>query len=213
MQRVSLLLENECNKSKHKICVIGAGGHGKVIADIALKNGYKDINFLDDNVTGTCLGFPIVGKVELVGAMDAEFVIAIGNNKTRKMVAEAHDVKWATLIHPSAQIGMGVEIGEGTVVMAGAVINPGARIGRHCIINTCSVVEHDNVLEDFVHISPNAALSGTVHVGRGTHIGVGATVRNNITIGNDTMIGAGAVVVKNISGGGVYVGIPAHSTK
>ena len=192
-----------------RLIIIGAGGHGKVVADIALKNGYKDICFLDDNTTGTCLGFPIIGKVDLVGGLNAEYIIAIGSNKIRETVAEAHDVKWATLVHPSAQIGADVQIGEGTVVMAGAVINPGAKVGRHCIINTCAVVEHDNVLEDFVHISPNAALGGTVHVGRGTHIGIGAAVRNNITIGNDTVIGAGAVVVKNISGG-TYIGVPAR---
>lgn len=196
----------------NRLIIIGAGGHGKVIADIALKNGYEEISFVDDNAEGSCLGFPIIGTVERLEELNdgsTDFVIAVGDNAVRRKIAESHAVGWTKLIHPSAQIGFGAKIGAGTVVMAGAVINPDARIGRHCIINSCSVIEHDNRLGDFIHVSPNAALSGTVTVGDNTHIGIGAAVRNNITIGENTVIGAGAVVVKNISGGGTYIGIPA----
>lgn len=196
-----------------RLVIIGAGGHGKVIADIALKSGYKDICFVDDNVGGDCMGYPIIGKscnLEQLNNGETDFVIAIGDNQIRKRIAEQHKLNWVTLVHPSAQIAYGVQIGIGSVVMAGAVINPAATIGRHCIINTCAVIEHDNQLSDYVHVSPNATLGGTVHVGSCTHIGIGTTVRNNISIGENTMIGAGSVVVKEISGGGVYIGIPAH---
>lgn len=195
----------------NRLVIVGAGGHGKVIADIALKNGYTDISFVDDNATGKCLNFPIIGTSEKLKAMNdtkTDFVIAVGNNHIRKKIAESHDLNWVKLIHPSAQIAYGVEIGEGTVVMAGVVINSDAKVGMHCIINSCAVIEHDNRLGDFVHISPNAVLGGTVYVGDNTHVGIGTTVRNNVTIGENTVIGAGAVVVKNISGG-IYVGIPA----
>lgn len=196
-----------------KLVIIGAGGHGKVIADIALKNGYTDIVFVDDNSKGECMGFPIVGTssdVEKLKNANTEFVIGIGNNAVRKTFAEKFDLNWATLIHPSAQIGVNVSVGKGTVVMAGAVINVCASIGEHCIINTCAVVEHDNVINDFVHISPNAALGGTVHVGERTHIGIGATVKNNIDVCPDVVVGAGAVVVKNTSLSGTYIGVPAR---
>lgn len=197
----------------NRLVVIGAGGHGKVIADIALRNGYSDLSFVDDYATGQCMNFPIIGNTELLENLNdgkTDFVIAIGNNKTRSMIAERYHVHWVKLIHPSAQIAYGVEIGEGTVVMAGAVINPDAKVGKHCIVNTCAVVEHDNCLGDYVHVSPNAALGGTVHVGRKSHIGIGAAVRNNITIANDTVIGAGAVVVKDLTEGTTYIGIPAR---
>ncbi len=199
-----------------KLYIIGAGGHGKVLADIAVKCGYTEIAFLDDHATGDCMGVPIVGvgmDIDALAAPDVEFIIAVGNNATRKRIAEAHDVRWATLIHPSAQIGMHVSIGCGTVVVAGAVVNPCATVGKHCIINTCAVVEHDNVLEDYVHISPNAALGGTVTVGECTHIGIGASVRNNIRICGDSIIGVGAVIVKDIDEAGVYVGDSGRKIK
>ncbi len=198
----------------NRLVIVGAGGHGKVIADIALKNGYQDIRFIDDNAVGECMGFPIIGKsrdLEQLNDGKTDFVIAVGNNEIRKKIAESHDVNWVTLIHPSAQIGANVSIEHGTVVMAGAVVNACASIGRHCIINTCAVVEHDNALGDYVHISPNASLGGTVHIGECTHVGIGATVINNINICSHCRIGAGAVVVKEIVEAGLYLGIPSRN--
>ena len=110
----------------NRLIIVGAGGHGKVVADIALKNGYRDICFVDDNAVGECLGYPIIGtsaNLEHLNDGKTDFVVAVGDNKTRKMIAESHDIKWVTLIHPSAQIGANVKIGKGTVVMAGAAIN------------------------------------------------------------------------------------------
>ena len=195
----------------NRLVIIGAGGHGKVIADSAWKNGYTNICFVDDNATGDVMGFPIIGtsiEIERLNDGNTDFVIGIGNNATRKLIAEKYDVNFVTLVHPSAQIGVNVSIGKGTVVMAGAVINPCAMVGEHCIINTGAIVEHDNVIEDYAHISPNAALGGTVRVGECTHIGIGATVKNNTEICSDCTIGAGAVVVKNIKEPGTYVGVP-----
>ena len=196
----------------NRLIVVGAGGHGKVIADIALKNEYSDIYFIDDNVSGECMGFPIIGTSEKLEALNdgkTDFVIGIGKNVTRRRVAQTHDVPWVTLIHPSAQIAYGVSIGKGTVVMAGAVINACAKVGEHCIVNTRAVIEHDNVLENFVHISPSATLGGTVSIGEGSHIGICASVRNNISICSDCTVGVGAVVVKDIEKSGTYIGVPA----
>lgn len=195
----------------NRLIIIGAGGHGKVIADNAIKNGYTDICFVDDHATGTCMGFPIAGTGADVSSLDdgkTDFIIGVGNNEIRKRIAEAHDVNWVTLVHPSAQIGACVSIGKGTVVMAGAIINPCASIGEHCIINTGAIVEHDNVIGDYAHISPNVALGGTVRVGDLTHVGIGAVVRNNIQICGMSTIGAGAVVVKDIDHCGTYIGVP-----
>ena len=195
----------------NRLIIIGAGGHGKVVADNAIKNGYTDICFVDDHATGTCMGFPIVGTGADVSSLDdgkTDFIIGVGNNEIRKRIAQAHDVNWVTLVHPSAQIGACVSIGKGTVVMAGAIINPCASIGEHCIINTGAIVEHDNVIGDYAHISPNVALGGTVRVGDLTHVGIGAVVRNNIRICGMSTIGAGAVVVKDIDHCGTYIGVP-----
>lgn len=196
-----------------RLIIIGAGGHGKVLADIAMKIGYQQVRFLDDCQTGTCMGLPILGtSAQWATFQDGNtaFVIGIGNNGVRQRLSQQWDMPWATLIHPSAQIGANAVIGPGTVVMAGAVINPCAVIGSHCIVNTGAVVEHDNVLEDYVHISPKAALGGTVRVGELTHIGIGAVVKNNVDICSQCVIGAGAVVVKNIEASGTYIGVPAR---
>ena len=200
----------------NKLIIIGAGGHGKVISDLALKIGYSDISFIDDKAVGDCIGFRIIGAccdIESFDDGETDFVIGIGDNCIRKLIAESHNVNWTTLVHPSAQIGLNVTFGNGTVVMAGTVVNACATIGKHCIINTSSVVEHDDLVRDYVHISPRAVLGGTVTVDDCTHIGIGSTVKNNIYICKDCIIGAGSVVVKDISESGTYIGVPARKYK
>ncbi len=195
----------------NRLIIIGAGGYGKVIADNALKNGYRNICFVDDDVTGEVLGFPIIGTsgdIERFDDGNTDFIIGIGDNSIRKAIAEMYQVKWVSIIHPSAQIAFNAKIGKGTAIMANAVINISATIGEHCIINTGAVVEHDNVIEDYVHISPRAALGGTVHVAAFTHIGIGTTVKNNTYICSACIIGAGALVVKDIEEPGTYIGVP-----
>ena len=194
----------------NRLIIIGASGHGKVVADIAALNGYKDIVFLDDDESiRECAGYPVIGKS--TEAPDGEIFVAVGNADTRKWLMELYkDRVLPVLIHPNAVVAEGVEISVGSVVMAGAVINPGARIGKGCIINTSSSVDHDCIVEDFCHVSVGAHLSGTVVVGTGTWIGTGAIVSNNINICGGCMIGAGAVVIKNIDEPGTYIGIPAR---
>lgn len=195
-----------------EVVIIGAGGHGKVIADIIEKNGDKVCGFLDDGAEKTeIFGYPILGKTQDCGKFaDKEFFIAIGNNSVRKKIAQANaKLKFYTAIHPNAVISRGVEIGTGTCVMAGCVINANTKIGEHSIINSGSVVEHDNILEDFVHLSPGAVLCGTVSVGECTHIGAGVTVKNNVSIAGKTVIGVGAAVVNDIETPGTYCGVPA----
>lgn len=200
-----------------RLLIIGAGGHGKVVANIAACMGYKNIAFLDDiSKEKLCMGYPIVDKAifsEKYATTDTQFFVAIGDPKARKQIQKKltkGNLSIATLIHPQAVIGKSVVVGEGTVIMPGAVINPDSRIGVGCIINTGATVDHDNYLEDYVHISVGSHLAGTVHVGEETWIGAGAVVSNNINICGHCMIGAGAVVVRDISRSGTYIGVPAH---
>lgn len=194
------------------VVIIGASGHGKVIADTVLKSGDKVVGFLDDGVKkGTqIVGFSVLGKTEdYKNYADCEFVIAIGDSYIREKIANELPVKWYTAIHPTAVISsLDVEIGEGTVVMANAVINSSAKIGKHCIINTGAIVEHDNVLEDYVHLSPNVVLSGIVKVGKSTHIGAGSCTKQVLNIASDCVFGAGSVIVKDITESGTYAGVP-----
>lgn len=200
------------------VIVIGAGGHARVIADIIKKSGDEIVGFLDDNadIQGkTIFDGKIVlgdtGEESVKKYSDFYFIIGIGNNKVRKIISEKYPyLKWYTAIHPNAIIGTDVFVGDGTVIMAGVVINTGTVVGRHCIVNTCSSLDHDNILEDYVHISPGSHLAGTVKINEGTWICAGVTVINNITIGKNNIIGAGATVIKSIEEDNLtYVGVPA----
>lgn len=193
----------------NRLIIIGASGHGKVVADIAELNGYKDIVFLDDNErVKECAGYPVIGKSD--EAPDGEVFVAIGNAIIRKSLMEMYkDRVQPVLIHPNAVIAKKVTIGSGSVVMAGAIINPGAAIGQGVIINTGSSVDHDCNIGDYCHVSVGAHLCGAVFVGGKTWIGAGATVINNVSICENCIIGAGAIVVRGIFISGTYVGIPA----
>ena len=198
-----------------KLTIIGASGHGRVIADIARLNGYDEIEFLDDNKElKFCGKYPVVGNSEKAKDVQNDMIVGIGNAKIRQQIMEQlSDKHLVTLIHPNAVIAEDVVIGKGSVVMAGTVINPGAVIGKGCIVNTCSSIDHDCNVNDFVHVSVGAHLCGTVTVEESTWIGAGATVSNNIMICSNCTIGAGAVVVKNIDKNGTYIGVPARVIK
>lgn len=200
------------------LIIIGAGGHGKVAADIAFKVGYKNIIFFDNNDSiKECSSFRVLGKLDMSEKYKCwDFFVAIGNAYRRQEISEILNEKECnivSLIHPNAVISRRVKVGNGTVVMAGAVINSDAVIGDGCIINTASSVDHDCVVEDYAHISVGAHLAGSVFIGKKTWIGAGATVSNNIRICGECMVGAGAVVIKNIDKKGTYVGVPAVKIK
>ena len=202
---------------KGKLLIIGASGHGKVIADIAIKMGkWQSIAFLDDNINiKSSLGMKVVGKTEdaFKYINDSDIFVGIGNNGTREKIQERLELEGASipvLIHPKAIIGEQVKLGAGTAIMAGAVINCCTCVGKGCIINTGATIDHDNVLGDYVHISPGVNLAGTVNIGKGSWLGIGSTVINNISIVDGCRIGAGAVVIRDKTETGTYVGVPAR---
>lgn len=199
-----------------RLVIIGAGGHGKVVADAALKTrNYTDIIFLDDNNEMVeCNGFPIMGKCSEVDKYmkDSTIFVAVGGTEIRQKIQEQLQMmraSIATVVHPEAVIGRNVTIGDGTAVMAGVVINSGSIIGKGCIINTCSSVDHDCQIAEYVHVAVGAHLAGNVEIGARTWIGAGVTVSNHIHICHDCMVGAGAVVIRDIKESGTYVGVPA----
>ena len=198
-----------------KLTILGASGHGRVVADIARLNGYDTIEFLDDDETRSACGrYPVVGKCDRGTNVQGDLFIAIGNAAVRKKYTEKYrDHPLPVLVHPDAVIAEDAEIGAGTVIMAGAVVNPGASVGKGCIVNTCSSVDHDCRVGDYVHIAVGAHLCGTVSVGEGTWIGAGSIVSNNVSVCGGCMIGAGAVVVRDITEAGTYLGVPAKKKK
>jgi len=202
---------------KDKLIIIGASGHGKVVADIAIKmNKWQSIAFLDDDESiKTSMGLEVIGNTAeaFTYKEEADFFVAIGSNATREKIQEKlieQGLSVVSLIHPSAVIGTDVEIGIGSVVMAGVVVNSSSRIGKGCIVNTSSSLDHDNVIKDYVHISPGVMTAGSVEIGKSTWLGIGSVVSNNVNICSGCKVGAGAVVVKDITEPGTYVGVPVR---
>lgn len=200
-----------------KLVIFGGGGHAKVVADIAMKNGFKIEGFLDDNSSvSSVMGYPVLGKIDdCVRFKDTcAFAIGIGNNAVRKKIFEKYaDFDYPVLIHPTANIGIETKIGKGTVVMPMAVINACTEIGEFSVINSCAVVEHDCKIGDFTLIAPNATICGTVTVGSQAWLGAGCVINQTIKICNGVTVGSGAVVTKDITEQGTFVGVPVTKIK
>lgn len=198
--------------------IYGAGGHSKVILDLAECLG-RTITKVYDDFPERLHHFSHGDRPDLscdksdFFSDDDPLIIAIGNNLTRSQLANSVDARFETLVHPSAVVSAYATLGSGTVVNAGGIVQAGATVGRHVIINTGALVDHDNVIGDFVHISPNVSLTGHVEIGEGTHIGAGAVVIPRIKIGKWCIIGAGAVIIKDVPDYSVVVGNPGRIIK
>ena len=194
-----------------RLVILGAGGYGRVVEEIAAACGYSDMIFLDDAYKSVAKASgPISSYTKYL--TDCEFFVAIGNNAIRERISEdllRDGAEIVTIAHPSAVISKSAQIGKGAFVGAGVVVNTGAVIGDGVILNTCCSVDHDCNVENYCHISVGSHLAGTVNVGKGTFVCVGATVINNVSICERCTIGAGAVVVNDITESGTYVGVPA----
>ncbi|MDO4879266.1 MAG: acetyltransferase [Neisseria sp.] len=203
--------------TRKKLAIVGAGGHGKVVAATALAAAlWTEIVFVDDEAEGEILGLPVSGCTGLLGMsiLPAEYdlAVAVGNNAARERLCRrfaALGFALPAVVHPSTVIAPDVEIGAGCVVFAQAVIQPCCRIGDGAIINTAATVDHDCVLGGFVHVSPGAHLAGGTQVGGGSWIGIGACTRQLIRIGTNVVVGAGAAVVSDVADGLTVVGNPA----
>jgi sugar O-acyltransferase (sialic acid O-acetyltransferase NeuD family) len=204
-----------------KLLVFGAGGHGKVVADVARSAGWEVAGFVDDAAErqGTTIwGLPVGSLATLRAAAPAPwpmvFALGVGDNAARarchaRLLDAGFEV--VTVVHATAAIAPTADLGPGTVVMANASVNPDARLGPGCIVNTGAVVEHDCVLEAYVHLSPNAALGGNVTIGARTHLGLGAVALPGTRIGAEVRVGAGAAVIRDTEDGVTVVGVPART--
>lgn len=204
------------------LVIVGASGHGLSVCDAAQKAGRHVVGFLDGRkIAGTCHGgVRVLGPEDQLSALVAadeslECVVAIGDNSVREAcVRRLEDlcpvVRFATVIHPWSCIAHEVEVGSGTVILAGVILNVGVRIGRHCLLNTGSQLDHESELGDYASFAPRAATGGNVVIGRCSAVCIGATIIHGVKIGGNTVIGAGAVVLKDVPANAVAYGSPAR---
>jgi sugar O-acyltransferase (sialic acid O-acetyltransferase NeuD family) len=205
-----------------RVIVLGAGGHGQVVADILLSardagEAVELLGFLDDDpgLTGASVGgLPVLGQAGDLDRIPHDAVIlGIGDNRTRQRLMAAllkSGEHFTVARHPSAIIARNVTIGAGSMICAGAVVNTGSSIGRGTILNTHCSVDHHNQIGECVHVAPGAHLGGDVIVEDGALIGIGATVMPQQRVGAWSCVGAGAVVTKSVPPGATVAGVPAR---
>ncbi|MDE7382124.1 MAG: acetyltransferase [Muribaculaceae bacterium] len=182
--------------------IIGAGGHARVVAELAAECGYEIEGFLgledcDLEIEG----------VRIPSVVDTPMLLAVGDNRRRRIIGENLKAEYPVVLSRRSYISPTALVGEGSVLMPLAAVQCGVKIGRHCIINTGAVVEHDCRIGDYSHISPNATLCGGVETGENVWVGAGATVLPGVKIGKGAVIGAGAVVVHDVAEGVTAKGV------
>ena len=188
----------------------GASGHGKVVRS-ALENNVE--LFFDDNKKLKTFVGVDVKNYDPLFLKEMSLIISIGNNKIRKQVSKKIQHSYGIVKAKSSIVDKSVEIGEGSQIIHGAVIQMDVRIGSHVIVNTASSIDHDCIIEDFVHIAPNSTLCGNVFIGEGTLIGAGAIVLPGVKIGAWCKIGAGGVIRKDVPDHAIVIGNPSKRIK
>lgn len=207
---------------KNKLIILGAGGHGRVLADTAeLTNNWSEIVFLDDRYPKlkSSGNWKVVGNsndAENFLSVYSDAAVGIGDNQTRLNCLEkllTLGFSLPVIAHPTAVISQYSTIAAGSVLFALTAVNFGAKLAMGCIVNTGAKIDHDCSLGKGVHLSPGVHIAGAVTIGDCSWIGIGAVVRPTILIGNNVIVGAGAAVINNLSAGITVVGVPARVLK
>jgi sugar O-acyltransferase (sialic acid O-acetyltransferase NeuD family) len=207
------------------ILIVGAGGHGQVVADIfraarAAGAPAGNVAFLDDDCSlhgRTFAGGEVLGAIaEIRSLAHFRVVVAVGDNACRARLfaaLAANGERFAVARHPRSILAEDVSIGDGTTICAGAIANTGTSIGRNVILNTGATVDHHSVIADHAHIAPGVHMGGEVQIGEGALIGIGAVVLPRVAIGAWSTVGAGAVVTEDVPPAATVIGVPARAMR
>ncbi len=202
-----------------KITIIGAGGHAVSVCNVATSAGFEVQCFVDDNKPGErLLGYEIVSLQDMPLEQGMHYAIGIGANYIReKVLAELTGhvsvEQYPALVHESAVICMASQVGHGSVIMPQSVVGPSSRVGRFCILNTASAIDHDCVMDDFASLGPAAVCGGQVHIKERSAVCIAASIKHGTHIGQDVVVGANAYVNADLNDMAVYYGTPAKRVR
>jgi sugar O-acyltransferase (sialic acid O-acetyltransferase NeuD family) len=203
--------------SKNKLVIIGAGGHAISCCEVIESAGYEINCFIDANRKySDLLNIPVISHLSELNTLNKYYYfIAIGDNALREKVAKEMkatypDIFFPALCHQSAVVSKNSEIGEGTILMPNTVVGTNTTVGRFCILNTSSSIDHDSRMDDFSSLAPGAVTGGTVSIGMRSAISIGAVIKNGVTVGTDSILGANSYLNKDLADKKVAYGTPAR---
>lgn len=213
--------------SKIKIVIVGAGGHGKEVAQILAEQYANDskckiLGFIDENINlhGKKINnLPVLGGISWLEEHRTDslrVICAVGNPKIMKMLVDKinqQKIEFINAIHPQAYIAPNAKIGKGVIIFQNTSISVDTQIGNYVTINVSSSISHDCIIEDYSNINPRVSIAGNVHVGALSFIGMGSSIIQGISIGSQATVGAGSVIIRNIPSNSLAVGVPAKVIK
>lgn len=211
------------SRAAQRLLILGAGGHGRAVADLARACGFTVAGFTDRSPSAGGPGSPVLGTdAELATLIRAQQidggVVGVGNTALRRR-AQLYDVLVAasvaqpSLVHPRAAASPSAEVGPGSVVFAGSVLGSGVRLGANAVLYSGVVVEHECLIGDHAYLSPGVILSGQVTVESGAFLGAGAVVLPGLRVGEGAVVAAGAVVTADVPAGQTVMGVPARAAR
>lgn len=195
-----------------RLLIVGAGGHGRAVAEAVLAAGrYKLVGFVDDAAPGLQMvwDLPVLGAtadLEIYRDCADAAIVAIGNNRRREALQQrlyAAGFELATVVHPQAMVSPRAVIGAGCAVMAGAIVGTGAQLGGGVIANCGAVVDHDCRVEDFGHLGVNAAMAGGSVLGRNAWMQAGSVLGYGAMVEAGRVLGPGEAFNKTINRNGI----------
>jgi sugar O-acyltransferase (sialic acid O-acetyltransferase NeuD family) len=212
---------------KSKIIIIGAGGHGKEVAQILSEqhrdsSQYEVFGFIDENkeIHGKKInGVLVLGGISWIEenkSDELKAICAVGNPKIMRLLSnkiKSLGIEFTNAIHPNAYIAPNSEIGKGVMIFQNTSISVNVKIGDFVTINVNSSISHDTIIENYANINPKVAVAGNVKIGESSFIGMGSSVIQGVTIGSFTTLGAGSIVVKDIPSNVLALGVPAQTIK
>lgn len=203
------------------IVIVGSGDHARVVLEALRASGHEAAGFVEATAGRSrgefVNGLPVLGALDepawIQSAGAEEFVVAIGDNGVRRAAFEqcqALGLRALPIVHPSATVLAGAEVGPGSQVCAGAVIGLDAHLGGNVIVNTLASIDHDCRVGAHAFIAPGVHVAGRVTVGDGARIGIGAVVREGIHVGEWATVAAGATVIRDVEPHQRVAGVPAR---